>query len=83
MPHSFKEHLPEYGHNRRPKHVAGHAEYNIRISTCWLFLIRDDGTVELLSRLLCKHKHRRYDRYLTATPMIQTTPFISCINLDR
>lgn len=27
MPHSYKQHLPEDGHNRRPKHVAGHAEY--------------------------------------------------------
>ena len=24
---SFKEHLPEDGHNRWPKHVAGHAVY--------------------------------------------------------
>jgi hypothetical protein len=38
---SFKEHLPEDGHNRWPKHVGGYAVYNtinlhIRISTRWL-----------------------------------------------
>jgi len=37
---SFKEHLPEDGHNRWPKHVAGYAVYNtinlhICICTCW------------------------------------------------
>jgi hypothetical protein len=26
---SFKEHLPEGGHNRWPKHVAGYAVYNM------------------------------------------------------
>ena len=37
---SVKEHLPEEGHNRQPKHVAGYAAYttiNLRTSmyTCW------------------------------------------------
>jgi len=26
---SFKEHLPEEGHSRWPKHVAGYVEYKI------------------------------------------------------
>jgi hypothetical protein len=43
---SFKEHLPEDGHNRWPKHVAGYSEHNIinqhiSVCTCWLFLIRN------------------------------------------
>ena len=37
---SFKEHLPEDGHNRWPKHVGGYADYNtvnllILVCTCW------------------------------------------------
>jgi hypothetical protein len=26
---SFKEHLPEDGHNRWPKHVAGYVDYSV------------------------------------------------------
>ena len=41
---SFKEHLPEDGHIKWPKYVAGCADYNITnllvcICTCWLVLI--------------------------------------------
>jgi len=37
---SFKEHLPEDGHNGWPKHVRGYAVYNtinlhICLCTCW------------------------------------------------
>ena len=44
--HSFKEHLPEDGHNRRPENLSGNNDSNvirihIRISICWLFLIRN------------------------------------------
>ena len=43
---SFKEHLPEDGHNRWAKHVAGYPDHNIinlliSVRTCWLFLIRN------------------------------------------
>jgi len=39
---NFKEHLPEEGHNRWPKHVADYAVYNkinlnIRLCTCWSY----------------------------------------------
>jgi len=39
---SFKEHLPEDGNNRWPKHAAGYAVYNtinlhICIGTCWVY----------------------------------------------
>ena len=39
---SFKEHLRDNGHNRRPKHVAGYTASNTKnmhicIHTCWLY----------------------------------------------
>jgi len=39
---SFKEHLPDDGDNRRPKHVAGYTVYNTKnihncICTYWLY----------------------------------------------
>jgi hypothetical protein len=44
LQHSFKEHLPEDGHNRWSKHVAGYDDSNvinihITINNCRLFLV--------------------------------------------
>jgi len=46
LQHSFKENVPEDGHSRWAKHVAGYDDSNvinihICISICWLFLVRN------------------------------------------
>ena len=67
LPHSFIGQLPEDDHNRRPKHVAGYAEYNNSTYLCKHLLAishKRRCTVELHSRLFSKHERTQKVRSL-------------------